>query len=91
MQVEFGEKALRLPAKAAAAATVEVVARFAKEREAGELFGDWLARSGGAKAIGKDLAAYDEFPSPEEAPEFYVDYGEQGPYVSEIGVSECAT
>jgi sulfite reductase (ferredoxin) len=91
MQVQFGEKALRLPAKAAAAATVEVVGRFAKEREPGELFGDWLGRSGGAKAIGKDLAAYDEFPSPEEAPDFYVDYGEQGPYVAEIGASECAT
>jgi sulfite reductase beta subunit-like hemoprotein len=90
-QVHFGEKALRLPAKAAAAATVEVVGRFAKEREAGELFADWLERSGGPKAIGKDLAAYDEFPSPEEAPDFYVDYGEQGPYVAEIGASECAT
>jgi len=90
-QIHFGEKALRLPAKAAAAATVEVVGRFAKEREAGELFAGWLSRSGGPEAIGKELAVYDEFPSPEEAPDFYVDYGEQGPYVKEIGASECAT
>jgi hypothetical protein len=55
------------------------------------VFGDWLKRSGGPSAIGKELAHYDEFPSPEEAPEFYVDYGEQGPYVKEIGQSECAT
>jgi hypothetical protein len=33
----------------------------------------------------------DEFPTPEEAPEFYVDYGETGPYVAETGDSECAT
>ena len=36
----------------------------------------------------KDL---DEFPTPDEAPEFYVDYDETGPYVAEIGEAECAT
>ena len=52
----------------------------------------WLDRSGGAKARrrrrSRDL---DEFPTPDEAPDFYVDYGETGPYVAEIGESECAT
>jgi hypothetical protein len=24
-------------------------------------------------------------------PDFYIDYGETGPYVAEIGASECAT
>ena len=33
----------------------------------------------------------DEFPTPDEDPDFYVDYGETGPYVAEIGESECAT
>ena len=41
-QIEFGLKALRLPAKAAAAATVEVVGRYEKEREPGEAFASWL-------------------------------------------------
>jgi hypothetical protein len=36
----------------------------------------------------KDL---DEFPTPDKGPEFYVDYDETGPYVAEIGESECAT
>ena len=31
------------------------------------------------------------FPTPAEAPEFYVDFGETGPYIAEIGDSECAT
>ena len=51
-EIEFGQRALRLPAKAAAEATVRVVCRFADERTAGEAFADWLARSGGAKALG---------------------------------------
>jgi hypothetical protein len=36
----------------------------------------------------KDL---DEFPTPEEAPEFYVDFDETGPYEKDVGASECAT
>ena len=35
--------------------------------------------------------AYFAFPTPEEAPDYYVDYGETGPYVAETGESECAT
>ncbi len=44
IQVEFGQKALRLPAKAVPEATVRVVRRFAAERQAGEAFPDWLTR-----------------------------------------------
>ena len=39
----------------------------------------------------RDSKHLDEFPTPDEAPEFYVDYDETGPYVAEIGESECAT
>jgi sulfite reductase beta subunit-like hemoprotein len=90
-QIYFGEKALRLPAKNAPRAAVKVVGRFANEREAGETFRGWLDRSGGAKAVAADLKDLDSFPTPEDGPEFYVDYGETGPYVAEIGDSECAT
>jgi hypothetical protein len=90
-KMHFGEKALRLPAKNAPAAAVRVVERFAGEREAGETFRSWLERSGGAKGVAVGLKDLDEFPTPEEAPDFYVDYGETGPYVAETGASECAT
>ncbi|MFZ4583778.1 MAG: nitrite/sulfite reductase [Acidimicrobiia bacterium] len=90
-QIEFGEKALRLPAKTAAGATVRVVQRFADERSAGESFSQWLDRSGGAAAVGETLADLDHFPSPEDAPGFYVDYGETGPFSGAVGDSECAT
>ena len=33
----------------------------------------------------------DSFPSFEDDPDFYIDFGETGPYVAEIGESECAT
>jgi sulfite reductase beta subunit-like hemoprotein len=89
-QIEFGQKALRLPAKAAPEAAVRVVRRFAGERAAGETFRSWLERAGGAKTVADDLRDLDHFPLPEEAPEFYVDYDETGPYVAEVGAGECA-
>ena len=90
-QVHFGEKALRLPAKAAPAAAVRVIRRFADERGAGETFRDWMDRSGGATAIAEGLKDLDFFPAPEDAPEYYADFDETGPFVAEIGESECAT
>jgi sulfite reductase beta subunit-like hemoprotein len=91
MQVEFGNKAVKLPAKRAAEAVVRVVGRFAGEREAGETFATWLTRSGGASGVGATLKDLDVFPTPEEAPDLYVDFDETGPYVAEVGASECAT
>jgi hypothetical protein len=41
--------------------------------------------------VGKTLSDLDDFPSPEDAPEFYVDFDETGPFEVEIGQSECAT
>ena len=90
-EIEFGEKATRLPAKAAAEAAVRVVRRFTDERHAGETFTTWLDRSGGAVGVGSTLKDLDVFPTPEENPDFYVDFDETGPYVAEIGESECAT
>jgi hypothetical protein len=89
-QVHFGEKALRLPAKNAPEAAVRVVRRFAGEREPGETFRSWLDRSGGVKAVAEGLRDLDQFPTPEEDPSYYVDYGETGPYVAEVGAGECA-
>ncbi len=90
-QIHFGEKTLRLPAKNAPEAAAHVVGRFANERAAGEVFRAWLDRIGGPEAVAEDLRHLDEFPEPEQAPEFYVDYDETGPYEAETGESECAT
>jgi len=91
MSIAFGKRATKLPAKRASEAVVRVVEQFAGERDAGETFSSWLERAGGADAVGKTLADLDQFPSPEEAPEYYIDFDETGPYVAEVGDSECAT
>jgi sulfite reductase beta subunit-like hemoprotein len=85
-QVEFGQKALRLPAKAVPEATVRVVGRFA----AGEAFQDWLTRAGGPATVGAELKELDVWPTPEERPDYYIDYGETGPYIADVGEGECA-
>ncbi len=91
MEIQFGEKATKVPAKTASEAVVRVVGRFAGERTAGETFRDWLDRSGGAAQVGTTLKDLDVFPTPEENPDFYVDFDETGPYESQVGESECAT
>ena len=90
-QVHFGQKALRLPAHNAPQATVQVIRRFVDERQAGENFATWLERSGGAKEVAIGLKELDQFPLPDESPDFYVDFDETGPYSAEVGDSECAT
>jgi hypothetical protein len=82
---------VKLPAKRVSQAVVRVVEQFAGERDAGETFPDWLIRAGGAKEVSRTLADLDSFPSPEDAPAFFVDFDETGPYVAEVGDSECAT
>ena len=89
-QIHFGEKALRVPAKAAPEAVARVVRRFAAERTAAETFQGWLARSGGAVAIADGLRDLDEIPLPDASPEFFIDYDETGPFSGEVGDSECA-
>jgi sulfite reductase beta subunit-like hemoprotein len=91
MEIAFGEKATKLPAKAASQAVVQVVGRFASERSAGESFSDWLTRAGGAAKVGETLKELDVFPDPDAAPDYYIDFDETGPYVAETGESECAT
>ena len=90
-QIEFGDKALRLPAKNVPQAAVLVVGRFASERHAGETFRGWLERAGGTSVIAAELKVLDQFPTPAEAPDFFVDYSETGPFAVAIGESECAT
>jgi len=41
--------------------------------------------------VGRTLVDLDEFPTPEEAPDMYVDFDETGPYEAMVGDSECAT
>jgi sulfite reductase (ferredoxin) len=91
MEIAFGEKSVKLPARRVSEAVVRVVGQFAGERDAGEAFPDWLTRVGGVKEVSRTLVDLDNFPMPDDAPEFFVDFDETGPYVAEVGESECAT
>ena len=72
-------------------ATVRVVGRFADERQAGEAFRGWLERVGRRQGASPPTSRTStSSPRPTSAPDFYVDFGETGPYVAEIGESECA-
>ena len=88
-EIEFAQRALRLPAKAAAEATVRLVGRYSDERTVSEPFAQWLSRVGGAKVVGDQLKDLDFWPDPEERPDYYVDFDETGPYVAEVGPGEC--
>jgi len=90
-QIHFGQKALRLPAKNAPEGVARVVRRFAGERSAGESFRAWLDRVGGASAVADGLRDLDVVPTPDEAPEFFVDFDETAPFVADVAESECAT
>jgi hypothetical protein len=50
-----------------------------------------MDRSGGTVALADDLRDLGTFPTPEENPDYYVDFGETGPYTVSLGESECAT
>ena len=91
-QIEFGEKACACRPRTPPRPSCASCGRFADERTAGESFRGWIDRIGGAKAIGDGAEGPRRVPRrPTRHPDFYVDYGETGPYVAEIGESECAT
>ncbi len=84
-QVRFGSRALRLPAKNAPQAVVRIIERYVGEREAGETFATWLERAGGAAAVARSLRDLDRF----DTEDHFADYDETGPFMVDIGESEC--
>lgn len=83
------EAGLRMPAKNGPEAGA-VVRRFVGEREAGESFRGWMDRVGGASAIAAELKELDAFPTPQDNPDFYVDWTRPPSSPSNSGASECA-
>jgi sulfite reductase beta subunit-like hemoprotein len=89
-KIEFGDKALRVPAKNGPEAVVRVVRQFAAERQAGESFRGWMERFGGATGIAAGLKDLDFFPAPDAAPDMYIDWDEVTAFDVTLGASECA-
>ena len=90
-KAEFGDRTMRIPAKNGPEAVVRVVRQFTSDRTAGESFRSWMDRAGGAKTIATTLLKdLDSFPTPEENPDFYVDWDETDQFMVALGESECA-
>ena len=83
--IEFGQRAMRLPAKACAEATVRR-GRFAEERQAGEA--PVRCRDGAPRPSLRTRPTWTIRPTPEERPDYSIDLEETGPYVAEVGVGE---
>ncbi len=49
-----------------------------------------MDRSGGAKGLAAGLKDLDHFPSPDENPDFFVDWDETTNFAVALGESECA-
>jgi sulfite reductase (ferredoxin) len=92
-QVHFGDRSIRLIAKNAPDAVIDVVRRFTGERTAGESFRSWMDRVGGAKAIGDTLKRFDVASTDglddSDTPQWAVDFDETAPFVVALGESEC--
>ena len=90
-QIHFGERALRLPAKAAPEAAVAgrppLRRRARGGRDVPRLARPLRRRQGRRRGPQGPRRV----PHARGGPDFYVDYGETGPYVAEVGESECAT
>jgi sulfite reductase (ferredoxin) len=89
-KIEFGDKALRVPAKNGPEAVIRVVRQFAEGRTVGETFRQWMDRTGGVGELTKTLKDLDFFPSPEDGPDMYIDWDEVTAFDVTLGASECA-
>ncbi|MCC7077685.1 MAG: nitrite/sulfite reductase [Acidimicrobiia bacterium] len=88
-QARFGTKVRRLPAKRVPEVVVELIARYERERAAGESFRAWSDRVG-RDPLAEMLAGFDEIPSFEDDPDAYVDWDETTPFAVNLGQGECA-
>ena len=91
MEIEFGEKASKLPGQDRARSGR---ARRRPVRRRAQRGRDVPARGSTApaapRASATTLKELDDFPTPDDGPDFYVDFDETGPYVAEVGDRECA-
>jgi sulfite reductase (ferredoxin) len=87
--IKFGHYVTKVPARKAPEVAVALVGRYAVEREQGERFSDWVARTG-ADVLKAELKPYDSMPAMEEDPLFYTDFGMSRQFEVILGKGECA-
>lgn len=87
---KFGSYVAKVPAKAAPGVAVDLVNRYAAERDFGEQFSDWVARVG-PDTLKAELGRFDTMPTLDEDPSFYSDWGNSRQFMVILGKGECAS
>jgi len=95
----LGVTCMRVPAKRAIQAILELIEIYRKDRQEGDSFRDWVHKivSGvsatgfrSAQDVRSALSHLAEAPSPSEDGDFFRDYGSDGGYHAKTGRGECA-
>jgi len=87
--VKFGHYVAKVPAKKAPEVAVEILGRYAAERDSGESFADWVARIT-PDELKAALKPHDTMPAMDEDPSFYADWGMSRQFEVILGRGECA-
>lgn len=95
----LGVTCMRVPAKRAIQAILELIEIYRKDRQEGDSFRDWIHKivSGvsatefkSAQDVRSALSHLAEAPSPSDDADFFRDYGSDGGYHAKTGRGECA-
>jgi len=87
---KFGHYVAKVPAKKAPEVAVELVGRYATQRQLGEQFADWVARVG-ADTLKGHLKSFDTMPALTDDPSYYQDLGHSRQFMVILGRGECAS
>ncbi len=87
---QLGKPKIKLPAKNISQAVMAIIKIYRENHIEGELFNDFVRRYG-ADPISAKLIQFTELPPPEESPESYRDYNQEGDFqLDDLGPGECA-
>ena len=86
---EFGQRLGMVPAKRLKEAIKKLLELYRDQCQGEEIFRDWVNRVG-PDQLKKEMEAFKDLPSFEEAPEMYEDLGSIGEFKVEVGKGECA-
>ncbi|HLE35235.1 MAG TPA: nitrite/sulfite reductase [Nitrososphaerales archaeon] len=103
-RVDEGDAALgkvftRVPAKKVIDVVLKMIELYKQEKNEGENMNDWLLRvmNGKGTGVAKNLDSLKiivdtaaQLPTPEQSPDSYMDYGNEGKFVARTARGECA-
>ncbi len=95
----LGKVFTRVPAKKVIDVVLKMIELYKQEKNEGENMNDWLLRvmNGRGTGVAKNLDSLKiivdtaaQLPTPEQSPESYMDYGNDGKFVARTARGECA-